>query len=66
MTQPMLVAKLNLQGWNISRETLAKIETHVRWIADFELVLLAAALGVSVAEILPPDSRRKSKGLLRD
>ena len=53
MTQPMLVAKLNLAGWNISRETLAKIETRLRWIADSELVCLAKCLAVTVESLLP-------------
>jgi Holliday junction resolvasome RuvABC DNA-binding subunit len=47
MTQPMLVARLNLLGWGISRETLAKIETQLRWIADAELFCVARALNVS-------------------
>lgn len=33
LTQPMLVAKLNVQGWDISREPLAKIEAQIRWVA---------------------------------
>lgn len=60
ITQPTLVAKLNLLGWNISREVLAKIECRFRWVADFELVLLARALGVAPAALLAdtdPDFR---------
>ncbi len=53
LTQPMLVAKLNLLGWDISRETLAKIESQIRWVADFELVCLAEALGLGVLSLLP-------------
>lgn len=49
----MLVAKLNLLGWGISRETLAKIEVRIRWVADAELVCLAKSLGVSVEGLLP-------------
>ena len=30
LTQPMLVARLNLAGWDISRETLAKIESQAQ------------------------------------
>ena len=52
ITQPTLVAKLNLLGWNISREVLAKIECRFRWVADFELVLLARALGITPASLL--------------
>ena len=47
-TQPMLVARLNLGGWDISRETLAKIESQIRWVSDFELIRLADALEVEV------------------
>jgi len=53
LTQPMLVAKLNLLGWDISRETLAKIESQIRWVADFELVCLGEALKASVLDLLP-------------
>ncbi len=52
LTQPMLVAKLNLGGWEISRETLAKIESQFRWVADFEIVELASALGTDPCELL--------------
>ena len=51
-TQPMLVAKLNLHGWDISRETLAKIESQFRWVADSELVRLADALEADAGDIL--------------
>ncbi len=60
----MLVAKVNILGWAISRETLAKIETRIRWVSDFELVCLAAAFGLPAGELLPSDSRRQSKSLL--
>ena len=52
LTQPMLVAKLNLLGWDISRETLAKIESQIRWVADFELWQLATALQIDAGELL--------------
>lgn len=48
----MLVARLNLQGWDISRETLAKIESQFRWVADTELLKLAMALESDAGEIL--------------
>lgn len=52
LTQARLVAKLNLQSWDISRETLAKIESQVRWVSDFELLRLAEALAVAPGELL--------------
>ena len=51
LTQEELVARCNLQGWNISRGTLAKIEAQVRRITDIEVALLAEALRVSVGEL---------------
>ncbi len=61
----MLVAKVNIFGWQISRETLAKIETRIRWVSDFEMVCLAAAFGLSPGELLPLDNRRQAKELLK-
>jgi transcriptional regulator with XRE-family HTH domain len=52
LTQPQLVAKLNVLGWDVSRETLAKIEAQIRWVADFEIVKLAAAVGMDASELL--------------
>jgi hypothetical protein len=42
-----------LKGWDISRDTLAKIEGQSRWVADFELVFLADILGISLGGLLP-------------
>lgn len=52
LTQPELAARLNLAGWDISRETLAKIESQIRWVADFELLKLADALQVRPEALL--------------
>jgi len=62
LTQPMLVARLNLAGWDISRETLAKIEAQIRWLADAELLCLAQVLAVPVETLLP---KRRSRNTLR-
>ncbi len=51
LTQPMFVARLNLQGWDLSRGTYAKVEAQIRWIADFEVVHLAEALGVKPGDL---------------
>ena len=53
LTQPMLVARLQLLGWEISRETLAKIESQIRWVADCELVCLGKSLKVPIESLLP-------------
>ncbi len=48
MTQEDFTARCNIVGLNISRSTLAKIESQVRRVTDEEVVLLAKALRVSV------------------
>ena len=65
-SQPELAAKCQLAGWDISRDIVARIELRIRWVADFELILLAKVLGVETTnllprrvdwtELLPPDS----------
>jgi len=52
LTQAQFVAKLNVLGWDLSRETFAKIEYRIRWVADFEILKLAEALGVEGPELL--------------
>lgn len=47
-TQDQLAARCNLLEWNISRGTLAKIESKVRRVTDIEVKLLAEALETDV------------------
>jgi transcriptional regulator with XRE-family HTH domain len=51
LTQEELAARCNVLGWNISRGTLAKIESQVRGVTDFEVVLLAKALKVKLNDL---------------
>lgn len=51
LTQEQLVARCNLLGWDISRGTLAKIESQVRRVTDYEVFWLAEALRVSVNDL---------------
>jgi len=53
LSQPMLAARCRRWGWDLSRETLAKIETQLRWVSDFELLCLARALRVEPHELWP-------------
>lgn len=64
LTQPMLAARCRRWGWDLSRETLAKIETQLRWVSDFELLCLARALRVEPPELWP--SKDKIPALLKD
>jgi DNA-binding XRE family transcriptional regulator len=51
MTQEDLTAQCNLLGWRISRGTLAKIESQVRRVIDFEVTYLAQALEVEISDL---------------
>jgi transcriptional regulator with XRE-family HTH domain len=57
LTQPMLAARCRRWGWDLSRQTLAKIETQLRWVSDFELLCLARALRVEPNELWPSKDR---------
>ena len=52
LTQAEFAARLQLAGWDISRETLAKVESQVRCVTDRELVRFAEALEVEPTELL--------------
>jgi len=54
LTQAELAGRLQLAGWDISRETLAKVESQVRCVTDRELVRFAEALVVNPSELLKP------------
>lgn len=58
MSQPALAAKCQRLGWDIERDTIAKIEATARWVGDFELVKLARALEVPLDALFPPSDRK--------
>lgn len=52
LTQADIVARCQLMGWQLSRETLAKIETEVRRVNDAEVAMLARAVSTDVEKLL--------------
>jgi len=56
-SQEKLASVCQLQGWDVSRGVVARIEGGVRWVADFEVLKLASAFNVSVPELYPPSDR---------
>lgn len=52
MTQAELSSKLSKLGVSIDRAGIAKVETGIRGVLDFELVAVAASLEVSVLWLL--------------
>lgn len=52
-SQAAVATKCQLAGWDVSRDTIANIELRRRWVADFEVVLLARVLGIASSDLLP-------------
>jgi transcriptional regulator with XRE-family HTH domain len=53
LSQAMVAARCTILGWDISQNTITKIESGFRCVTDYELVTLARALRVGVGELLP-------------
>ncbi|MPM54812.1 hypothetical protein SDC9_101594 [bioreactor metagenome] len=51
ITQDQLAARLNIQGINIDRPMVSKIETQNRELLDYEIVRIATALDISIDEL---------------
>ncbi|MGB7769915.1 MAG: helix-turn-helix transcriptional regulator [Verrucomicrobiia bacterium] len=61
-TQEDLSAKLQVFGWDVSRESLAKLETRQRRVPDGELFILAKVLGTATDALFPSNVNIKKLG----
>jgi transcriptional regulator with XRE-family HTH domain len=52
ISQSELATRCQIAGWDISRDTIAKIEGNSRLVADYEFVQLARILQVTYEELL--------------
>ena len=52
LSQENLAAKLQLEGVNIERDSVSRIEIGTRFVADYEIVALCKILKVSPEELL--------------
>ncbi|MDR1504930.1 MAG: helix-turn-helix domain-containing protein [Prevotella sp.] len=53
LTQAQIVARCALLGWDITENTITKVETEIRCVTDYELLILAQALKVKLKDIFP-------------
>lgn len=53
ISQEELAARCQRMGWDIARDTITRIEGRNRLVADYEILLLALALKVAPASLLP-------------
>ncbi len=56
MTQAALATRLQLEGWDIPRSGIAKIELGLREVTDIEVARLAKVLGVSIGWLFGEES----------
>lgn len=52
MRQEDLAAKLQIEGVNMERDSISRIEIGTRFVSDFELKVFAKVLGVSALWLL--------------
>ena len=52
LSQEMLAAKLQVEGVNIERDSVSRIEIGTRFVADYEIVALCRILGVTPEYLL--------------
>ena len=52
-SQAKLALKLQLAGWDISRSGVAKIESQLVWVGDYELFYLSEVFQIAVGDLLP-------------
>ena len=51
ISQAELAARMQVNGVNIEREAISKIETGERFVADYELMVFARVLGVTMDQL---------------
>ena len=52
LSQEDLAARLQVEGVNIERDSVSRIEIGTRFVADYELLVLCKILGVTPAYLL--------------
>ncbi|HWX22416.1 MAG TPA: helix-turn-helix transcriptional regulator [Candidatus Binatia bacterium] len=58
-TQDRLAVRLQLLGWETSRESVNRLENQTRRVPDLELFALARILGVRTDDLFPRDTRKR-------
>lgn len=59
LTQADLAARLQCEGVTLERDCISRIEIGTRFVTDYELLILARILGVSVNWLLTGEPEKK-------
>lgn len=62
LSQPALAAKCQRLGWDVGRDIIARIESGVRLVTDFEMVFLARSLSVPITSLFPAEVAKQISG----
>jgi len=61
LTQEELAARCDINGFDLSRSTLAKIEAQLRCVTDSELLAIADSLRVPMNALFPAKGKKPQK-----
>src|ERR1700722_10964829 len=61
-SQEKMASKLQLQGWSVSRHSLAKFALGLRRVSDCELFFIAKVLRVDLRDLFPKQMPLKEIG----
>ncbi len=61
MSQSDLAARMQVNGVIIEREAISKIETGDRFVTDYELLVFAKVLGISVDWLLVDETGQENR-----
>ena len=59
LSQADLAARMQINGVTIEREAISKIETGDRFVADYELMVFAKVLNVSIECLIGQDQKEQ-------
>lgn len=52
LSQSELAARLQIKGVMLERDSISRIESGTRFVADYELYIFAEVLGVKISDLL--------------
>lgn len=61
LSQSELAARMQVNGVTIEREAISKIETGDRFVTDYELMVFAKVLGVTMAWLTGQSEKENEK-----
>ena len=59
LSQTDLAARLQIRGVTLERDSVSRIELGTRFIADYELMVIASILCIPIEELLPDTVLRR-------